>query len=96
MVRFTTASIGDGTLQVRGPAEGDPGMEVKHLRFTIAQGEAMVEDAANVSGAEWAGSTAAGDLKPGPAVGIGLAVMFKAASPGSYETRTWAEPITLT
>ncbi len=67
MVRFTTASISDGTLQVRGPADGDPGMEVKHLRFTIAQGVAMVEDEANVSGGEWAGTTSAGGLQPGPA-----------------------------
>ena len=96
MVRFTTASISDGTLQVRGPADGDPGMDVKHLRFTIAQGVAMVEDEANVSGGEWAGTTSAGGLQPGPALGIGLAVFFNAASPGSYETRTWAEPITVT
>ena len=96
MVRFTTASIGNGTLRVTGPAEGDPGMEVKQIRFTVAQGDAMVEDDANVSGGGWSGETPAGDLKPGAAVGVGLAVMFKSGSPSSYETRTWVEPITLT
>jgi hypothetical protein len=96
VVRFTTASISNGTLQVTGPAEGDPGMEVKQIRFTVAQGDAMVEDDASVSGSGWSGQTAAGDLKPGAAVGIGLAVMFKADAPAGYETRTWVEPITLT
>jgi hypothetical protein len=96
VVRFTTASISNGTLQVTGPAEGDPGMEVKQVRFTVAQGDVMVEDDASAAGGSWSGQTPAGDLKPGAAVGIGLAVMFKADSPGSYETRTWVEPITLT
>jgi hypothetical protein len=96
MLKFTTASIGNGTLQVTGPAEGDPGMEVKQVRFTVAQGDVMVEDAASVSGSGWSGQTPAGGLQPGAAVGIGLAVMFNSGSPGSYETRTWVEPITLT
>jgi hypothetical protein len=96
MVKFTTASVNDGTVAVTGPAEADGGLQVKHLRFTIAQGDAMVEGDANVSGGGWSGEAPAGDLKPGPAHGIGLAVLFRSEQPAGYETRTWVEPITLT
>jgi hypothetical protein len=96
MLKFTTASIADGNLVVTGPADPGSGLPVKHLRFLVAQGDAMVENDAFVSGDEWRGEAPAGDLKPGPAHGVGLAVMISAGSPGSYETRTWVEPITLT
>jgi hypothetical protein len=96
VLRFTTASITDGTLTVTGPAEGDPGMQVKHLRFTVVQGESLVEDEATVSGSGWSGSAPAGGLQPGAATGIGLAVLVNPGSPASTETRTWVEPIALT
>lgn len=44
MLKFTTASITDGNLQVAGPAGSDSGLPVKHLRFLVAQGDAMVEN----------------------------------------------------
>jgi hypothetical protein len=96
VLKFTTASITDGNLQVEGPADSGSGLPVKHLRFVVAQGDAMVENEATVSGGGWHGEAPAGDLKPGPAHGVGLAVMFRPDSPGSYETTTWVEPITLT
>lgn len=96
MVKFGLTSIHNGTLEASGPAEADPGMEVRHLRFMIAQGDAMVEDEADVSGGGWRGETPAGGLQPGPAHGFGLAVMFKSASPARFETFTWVEPVTLT
>jgi len=95
VLKFTTASISNGNLQVAGPASSDSGLPVKHLRFLVAQGDAMVENEAFVSGDEWRGEAPAGDLKPGPAHGVGLAVMISAGSPGSYQTTTWVEPITL-
>jgi hypothetical protein len=95
MVQFTTASISNGNLLVAGPAEPDPGLEVRHLRFVVAQGDAMVEHEAEVANGGWRGEVPAGDLQAGPAHGIGLAVMFKPGAPASYETRTWVEPITL-
>jgi hypothetical protein len=44
VLKFTTASITDGNLQVAGPAGSDSGLPVKHLRFLVAQGDAMVEN----------------------------------------------------
>ncbi len=95
MLKFTTASISDGNLVVTGPADPGSGLPVKHLRFLVAQGDAIVENDAFVSGDDWRGEAPAGDLKPGPAHGVGLAVMVREGSPGSYETTTWVEPITL-
>ena len=95
MIKFTTASISNGNLQVTGPADPGSGLPVKHLRFLVAQGDAMVENEATVSGSGWHGEVPAGDLKPGPAHGVGLAVMVRDGSPGSFETTTWVEPITL-
>ena len=43
MIKFTTASISNGTLDVAGPSEPEPGAEVKHLRFAVTQGDVMVE-----------------------------------------------------
>jgi hypothetical protein len=97
MVKFTTTTLRDGTLEVGGPATADPGMEVKHLRFVIAQGDVMVEDDADsVGGGSWTWTGSAGDLQPGAAYALGLAVMFKSAAPASLETVTWFEPVTLT
>ena len=84
MLKFTTASIGNGTLQVTGPAEGDPGMEVKQVRFTVAQGDVMVEDDASVS--ERDGRAEAADSVPcAPDEAVSerdlLAVRIKASKP---------------
>jgi hypothetical protein len=96
VIKFSSASISDGTLQVAGPSNPEPGAEVKHLRFAVAQGDVMVEGEGSASGSGWSGSTGAGDLKPGDAHAYGVALMFKGAAPPSFETFTWLEPVTLT
>jgi hypothetical protein len=96
VVKFTAASISDGTLSVSGPAEASPGFQVKHLRFTVVQGAAVAENEAAVSGTDWAGNVPADGFAPGPATGIGLAVTVKTDSPASTETISWVEPLTLT
>ena len=35
MVKFGLTSIHNGTLEASGPAEADPGMEVRHLRSAV-------------------------------------------------------------
>jgi hypothetical protein len=96
VVRFTAASISDGTLNVSGPAEASPGFQVKHLRFTVVQGDALAENEATVSGTDWAGDVSADGFAPGPATGVGLAVTVKADAPASTETISWVEPLSLT
>jgi len=96
VIKFTTASISDGTLEVAGPSNPEPGTEVKHLRFAVTQGDVMVEGEGSASGSGWRGSTGAGGLKPGEAHAYGVALMFKGAAPPSFETFTWLEPVTLT
>ena len=96
MIKFTTANISNGTLEVTGPSNPEPGTEVKHLRFAIAQGDVMVESEGTASGDSWVGSADAGALKPGDAHGYGVALMFKSGAPPSFETFTWLEQVTLT
>jgi hypothetical protein len=92
---FSDVRLSNGTVRVHGPFD-DEGMEVKHLRFMIAQGGVMVEDEAHASGGDWSGHTAAGGLQPGPALAFALAVMLKPAAPPRFETFTWFEDVTLT
>lgn len=96
MLKFSEAKIRNGEVEVTGPSHPNAGMKVKHLRFMIAQGAVMVEDEGKVWRGKWKGKTPARGLKPGSAQGFGLAVMFKPASPGSFETFTWVEQVTLT
>jgi hypothetical protein len=96
MLKFTTARLTDGTLEVSGPSNPEPGTEVKHLRFVITQGDVMVEDEGSAAPGGWNGSTQAGGLKPGDAHGYGVALLFKEAAPPSFETFTWLEQVNLT
>jgi hypothetical protein len=97
VARFSQTRLSGGTLEVTGPLTANPGMQVKHLRFMVAQGDVMVEDEADVgSGGGWSGKTPAGGLQPGAAHGFGLAVMFNPASPPGFETFTWLDHVTLT
>jgi hypothetical protein len=96
VIKFTTASVSSGKLEVAGPSEPEPGAEVKHLRFAVSQGDVMVEGEGSASGSGWSGSADAGGLKPGGAHAYGVALMFKAGAPPSFETFTWLEPVTLT
>jgi hypothetical protein len=95
MLKFTHTRLHDGQLTAAGPFSGDSALQVKHLRFLIAQGEEMVEDDAEVDGSGWTGETSAEGLRPGPAQGFGLAVMLRSGSPPSFETFTWLEAVTL-
>ena len=96
MLKFTTATLANGTLEVSGPSSPEPGAQVKHLRFAIAQGDVMVESEGTASGDTWVGSADAGALKPGDAHGYGVALMFKESAPPSFETFSWLEQVTLT
>jgi hypothetical protein len=96
VLKFTTATLTNGKLDVSGPSNPEPGTEVKHLRFVITQGEVMVEAEGSASTGGWSGSTDAGGLKPGDAHGYGVALLFKAATPPSFETFSWLEKVTLT
>jgi hypothetical protein len=97
VARFSQTRLSGGTVEVNGPLTANPGMEVKHLRFMIAQDDVMVEDDADsVSDVGWSGQAPAGGLQPGTAHAFGLAVMLKSASPPSFETFTWVEQVTLT
>lgn len=99
MVKFSAARLTNGTLQVSGPSTpdpGDPGMQVRHIRFMVTQRGVMVEDAGKVMGNGWMGKTAAPGLKPGAAHGVGLAVMLDPGAPASYQTVTWVERIKIT
>jgi hypothetical protein len=96
VLKFTTATLTDGTLEVSGPSNPEPGTEVKHLRFAIAQGDVMVEAEGSAATGGWTGSTQAGGLKPGDAHGYGVALLFKESAPPSFETFTWLEQVTLT
>jgi hypothetical protein len=96
VIKFTTASISNGTLEVAGPSNPEAGAEVKHLRFAVTQGDVMVEGEGAAGEGGWTGSTGAGDLKPGAAHAYGVALMFKASAPPSFETFSWLEPVTLT
>jgi hypothetical protein len=96
VIKFTTANISNGTLEVTGPSNPEPGTEVKHLRFAIAQGNVMVESEGNAAAGGWSGSADAGALQPGDAHGYGVALMFKSGAPPSFETFTWLEQVTLT
>ena len=93
MKKFEQTTLSDGTLTARGPFQVDPGTEVKHLHFLVAQAGVLVEGEAFVSGDEWSGRAPAGDLQPGPAHGQGLAIMLSSGSPPALETFTWLEPI---
>jgi hypothetical protein len=96
VLKFTTAKLGNGSLELGGPATPNPGMEVRHLRFVIAQDGTLVEDEADdVSGGQWTWTGSAGGLQPGTAHGFGIAVMFKQAAPPSFETFSWLEEVTL-
>ncbi len=96
MIKFTTASISNGTLEVAGPSNPEAGAEVKHLRFAVTQGDVMVEGEGSAAGSGWSGSTDAGGLKPGDAHAYGVALMFKGSAPPSFETFSWLEQVTLT
>jgi hypothetical protein len=96
VARFSQTRLSGGTLEVTGPLTANPGMQVKHLRFLIAQGDAMVEDEAVASDGGWSAKTEAAGLQPGPAHGFGLVVAFNPASPPGFETFTWVDQITLT
>jgi hypothetical protein len=97
MVKFDRTTISDGRLELGGPSTPSPGMEVKHLRFVIAQAGVMVEDEADaVEDGRWRWNGPDGGLQPGVAHGLGVAVMFKAGSPASFETLTWFEEVELT
>jgi hypothetical protein len=96
VLKFTNATLSSGTLAVSGPSNPEPGTQVKHLRFAIAQGDVMVESEGSASGSGWSGSVDAGALKPGDAQGYGVALMFKESAPPSFEVFTWLEQVTLT
>lgn len=97
MLKFKTAKLRSGKVEVTGPSNLAPGAKVRHLRFVIAQGDVMVEDKARVStGGNWMGNAPAGGLRRGIAYGCGMAVILESTTPPTIQTFTWAEVIKVT
>lgn len=86
----------DGRLMVKGPFDPE-GMDVKVLRFMVAQGNVLVEgDNHHAGPTSWDGFTPAQGLQPGAAYGFATAVLMKPGSPPRFESFAWGEPITIT